>query len=118
MESVDTNNNLKCANNNYVYIMMTLEETPFGFSCQTVKEAFSVKLYPNPASEELYIELEEPWRSEQITITIYQASGTKIYTSRTKHLSCHIATANWPPGLYYVEIVQGPQKVIQKVIKL
>lgn len=117
VESVDTNNNLKCANNNYVYIMMTLDESPLQVT-QTDKDQIGAKIYPNPAKNEIQIELGDEWALGSTKIQVYKVNGNRIYKGTIKGNHYRINTETWPPCMYYVEMMKGSQKVIQKVIKL
>jgi hypothetical protein len=117
VSSTDSNNNLKCANDNYIYIMMTLNESPLQVT-NTEKDQIGAKIYPNPAKNEIQIELADEWALGSTKIQVYEANGNRIYKGTIKGDHYRINTEAWPPGMYYVELMKGSQKVIQKVIKL
>jgi hypothetical protein len=115
--STDSNNNLKCGKDNFIHIMMTLDESPLSVS-QTDKTSLAAKIYPNPAKNEIQIELADDWAQGSTKIQVYEVNGDRIYKGTIKGNHYRINTEAWHPGMYYVEMMKGSQKVIQKMIKL
>nr|MBP9932071.1 T9SS type A sorting domain-containing protein [Chitinophagaceae bacterium] len=67
---------------------------------------------------EIQIELGDEWALGSTKIQVYEVNGNRIYKGTIKGNHYRINTEVWPPGMYYVEMMKGSQKVIQKVIKL
>jgi hypothetical protein len=85
---------------------------PLGISSQ---EEVSLRIFPNPAGELVYIE-----SNKSISrIEIYQVSGTLMLLSRDQTVfSTGIDVSTWPPGLYFVHItLENGEQVSRKLIK-
>jgi hypothetical protein len=117
VNSTDSNNNLKCGKDNYILMMMTLDESPLQIT-QTDKDQIGANIYPNPAKNVIQIELADKWALGSTKIQVYEVNGNRIYKGTIKGNNYRINTEAWPPGMYYVEMMKGSQKVIQKVMKL
>jgi hypothetical protein len=98
-------------------MMMTLDESPLQIT-QTDKDQIGANIYPNPAKNVIQIELADKWALGSTKIQVYEVNGNRIYKGTIKGNNYRINTEAWPPGMYYVEMMKGSQKVIQKVIKL
>ena len=71
-----------------------------------------IRIYPNPASTNLFIEnLSEGIRS----ITIYNSYGQQIFTSGNLNQNTAINVESWPTGQYVVWINQTPTQLINVV---
>ena len=72
------------------------------------------KLYPNPTQSEVTIELEN--NSLPATISVYNMVGQMIYAEQSNTGTQRIATNAWPEGLYMIQIEQGGQRYMQKLM--
>ncbi|MGB1267070.1 MAG: T9SS type A sorting domain-containing protein [Schleiferiaceae bacterium] len=71
-----------------------------------------IRIYPNPASTNLFIEnLSEGIRS----ITIFNSYGQQIFTSENLNQNIAINVESWPTGQYVVWINQTPTQLINVV---
>ncbi|MGB1113018.1 MAG: T9SS type A sorting domain-containing protein, partial [Schleiferiaceae bacterium] len=71
-----------------------------------------IRIYPNPASTNLFIEnLSEGIRS----ITIFNSYGQQIFTSENLNQNTAINVESWPTGQYVVWINQTPTQLINVV---
>jgi hypothetical protein len=73
----------------------------------------SFKIYPNPAVDELNIELDE----EPQFISIHNSLGQLVY-SQTHDGSIKINVSNWSKGVYFVELRNTKTSALSKVKKL
>ena len=82
--------------------------------CLSSSQALSlenVKLYPNPANEEVLIELSDA----AFTIEVVNILGKKIFTDYTKSNSLAIATSDWRSGIYIVRVKQNGKQSSYKL---
>ena len=83
---------------------------------EIAEEINSFKLYPQPASDYVVIELNnEP--TKEINITIYDLSGKKVYSDRFQaKKTTRIATSSLRPGLYMLEVKVDQFSKVEKLI--
>lgn len=75
-------------------------------------ETAIARIYPNPASNNLFIDN----LSEEISsITIYNGYGQQIFTSESPNQNIGINVESWPAGQYVVWINQTPTQLINVV---
>ncbi|EON78317.1 hypothetical protein ADIS_1180 [Lunatimonas lonarensis] len=81
-------------------------------------EIFIEKIYPNPASERVTIDLSTHKLHEIIEIRVLDATGTEI-TSITEIHSGNLSleTVNWAPGLYLVQVLGRNLTESHKIIR-
>ena len=72
-----------------------------------------IKIYPNPATETLYIVSSTKINS----ISIYDISGKLILTQEGIDKTCEIALLDIKSGIYLIEISSDNKTVIQKLVK-
>ena len=71
-------------------------------------------VYPNPVSESLTI------RSERQTITfvnIYDVNGRIMHSSQPQSCETEIIMSDWAKGIYFVEMYDGKDRYVRKVVK-
>jgi len=68
---------------------------------EEVKRGNSISVYPNPASEILFIE-NTPFFSGQTTYTIYNVSGQKLLQIETEKEMVKLDISSLPYGLYFL----------------
>lgn len=73
------------------------------------------KLYPNPAEAEVTIELDES--NLPASITVYNMVGQLIHTEQFNTGMQRLDTYSWPEGMYIIQIEQGGQRYMQKLMK-
>jgi hypothetical protein len=83
------------------------------------REGLEANLYPNPANEQLTVQLSEPV-SERITFEIYSTEG-KLLKTVSKYgngsMTYHIMIGTLPEGLYYLRYVNKDRQGTEKFIK-
>lgn len=65
----------------------------------TIEGQNQVRLYPNPASSEIYLEKENDRDGE---LTVMDITGQVIYTALVKGSKAKISVMSWPAGIYTV----------------
>ncbi|MEM8888703.1 MAG: LamG-like jellyroll fold domain-containing protein [Bacteroidota bacterium] len=83
-------------------------------------ELLEWKLYPNPGTEQLNIEVETA-QAARLGVEVYDFQGRKIYEKDLKQYASlqemHISTTNWPVGFYVVRLREGTASVSRTWIK-
>ncbi len=78
-----------------------------GIDDKVIKGGLTVKMYPNPASKEVWIEMDAV-TSELLTVTIYDMNGKNIVVQYEKLQpgtnTFHISSKNLSQGIYSVEL--------------
>ena len=88
---------------------------------QYEKQEAEAKIYPNPTSDFFFIELRNK-DMQDVKVNIFTANGSLCQTQQFKKYSDKLLekvrmNATLPYGLYFVEISQGSEKVVKKIIK-
>jgi hypothetical protein len=68
-----------------------------------IDDEISLKLYPNPAKDELFVEFEALKQTEEGTILIYDVYGSLIYSEKVEtflHTPYRFGLKNYPAGVY------------------
>jgi hypothetical protein len=75
------------------------------------------RVFPNPTSGKLTIELLGIDAAKPVSIEIYSAMGEKITTAHlTGNLKYELTLAERPAGLYFIRLVSGDYSNTQKII--
>lgn len=73
----------------------------------------TVKIFPNPVTNQLQIESEEIIE----TITVIDMLGKRIFQSFGRSKSAEILVKDWPSGIYYVVVDAEKGRVVKKILK-
>lgn len=76
----------------------------------------TISLFPNPAKESLTVKLDFYTPSQKIIIT--DVLGKIIHTQKVDGLTTTIKTDGFKNGVYFVNSVDGAQKITQRFIKI
>ena len=125
---IDTTLNLYYKDENlvsgsYTYNVRPVYEDCFGATstkeiafCEGVEEMFvpNVTIYPNPASDRLYVETQ----TQTLTIEIYDVYG-RLQDHKTTRLQGCIAVdvVNLNSGIYFVKVVTENGNVVKRIVK-
>lgn len=92
-------------------IVTTVEENIF--------ELVNVKVYPNPASEILYIRFEVPLDGE-VGVFILNQQGSLVLSDfiEATTVEKQINMQEYPAGVYFIRLVKGKLSNVYKVVKL
>ena len=82
------------------------------------KEKALLKIYPNPASDELTIELPPNLQSSKLTLRLHNQLGQTVHSQawREESPTQTISVASLPSGFYVVSVTNGAETWYQKVI--
>jgi len=75
----------------------------------------SIKIYPNPFQNTLYIENSIP---DLVELIINDLKGNKIYKSELIQPITCINLSNFEPGIYFINLKTGKNAIVKKIIKL
>ncbi len=78
-------------------------------------KAFEVNIYPNPASDKLYISTEKAMATD---VVIYDLSGKVLIAVTVVDQREGISIASLPVGMYMVSTTSDGMKRVQKMVKL
>ncbi len=90
-----------------------------GGSCDPVSSTSAVKsgqfkLFPNPAKELVQVEIAQD--AAPFSIKIHDLNGRLFYVKdKVQEQSLRIAIGDWPPGLYWVELVDAKGRWVEKL---
>ncbi len=92
------------------------------FELHKAVNQMQVALYPNPTAGSVHIDLEGLNQDVPVELSAYDVLGRRMaqksYTSARTALKFMLETAQWPSGMYIVEIVQGDKRHALKLQKL
>ena len=77
---------------------------------------FGIKVFPNPATTELWLQLPENMPFNQAQIELYGPTGRLLYKAKPASLFHKIETAHLPPGLYLLRVWDGKHWFGEKVV--
>lgn len=80
------------------------EPSPLGF-----------KLYPNPTSSQVFVQLTE---HDETEVTIMNAFGQKVGEASAQGSShFHLDVSHLPAGFYLIEVIQGGNRLVKRLVK-
>ena len=86
----------------------------------TLANGTAIKLYPNPATDRVQIEIEQVDAFEATTITVLNAMGQQLFQQSlpaNRHQWTHeMEVAGWAKGLYFVKIGNASSQTIRKLL--
>ncbi len=95
---------------NINYINIKQEDVVLGV---TPREESSVKIYPNPVSEKLTIELDsDPGRNA--SLKMYDSSGAVVRKQKLVTRKTELSTEQMKPGMYVLQIRAKDQTLTRK----
>jgi photosystem II stability/assembly factor-like uncharacterized protein len=77
----------------------------------------SVKIFPNPTSDQLTIELPDSFKANEGSLCVYSMAGKEIVRQKTTGEKSILDVSNFPNGLYFLQITIGDQNLTSKFIK-
>jgi hypothetical protein len=82
------------------------------------QEVFTVRMYPNPVSGILHIELPELQHGQTGTLEIYSSMGNPAIQPKPLGCTQSIDLSGILPGVYVVRVTAGKHSAVTKIIKL
>jgi hypothetical protein len=88
---------------------------PLSFSETTNTTGFSV--FPNPASNSIFLEWNGKVQNDEIEISIYDINGKCVIAEKKNFAQqVEISTANLPDGIYFIRLCSGDVLVNKRVV--
>ena len=81
-------------------------------SLQGRKKTLDVKLYPNPAVNDFYLQGVKDAR-----INIYDISGRQVFETKAVTETLRLDVSGYPKGLYLIRVSKGQVVVTKKFVK-
>jgi hypothetical protein len=78
--------------------------------------AGGIKVYPNPATTEFWLQLPENMQFLKAQIELYSPTGKLLYKAQPSGEFHKIETAHLPPGLYLIRLWDGEKWRTEKVV--
>jgi len=78
--------------------------------------AREIKVYPNPATTETWLQLPENIVLEKARVELYSPTGRQLYKAQPTSHFHKIETANLPKGLYLVRLWNGEKWMVEKLV--
>ncbi|MBC7884949.1 MAG: T9SS type A sorting domain-containing protein [Saprospiraceae bacterium] len=76
-----------------------------------------ISVFPNPALNEVLVEMHGEETDEAYTIQLYTITGSLIHENQTLGKLQSISLKNYPDGVYFIKITSGSAQVVKKLIK-
>jgi len=76
-----------------------------------------IRLYPNPASNHIWLQLAENTAFTQVQIVLYNSSGKLLHKAKPSNHFHKIDVAHLPKGLYLVRVWDGKEWMTTKLLK-
>jgi hypothetical protein len=77
-----------------------------------------VLIYPNPASDQVTVDLTTMSIVGNVTIRVVDLSGRMISETQTSAAITMLETSQWQKGTYLVYIQSGENRVVKKLVIL
>ncbi len=98
---------------------LSSEMTVFTNSDDTSQQEVLCKIYPNPTTGLLTLELFETNQSSPLTLEIFNSTGNRLITKCIDQSSHHsINLSGFPSGIYIIALTGNGFKKVEKLIKL
>lgn len=79
---------------------------------------YDIRIYPNPSEEYCFIELGfELEKNDEVEISLFDMSGRKVHTTKSKNTITKIDTNILPAGVYVVTVKSSKKTVNAKLVK-
>lgn len=101
---------ITCLLSSDVYqLLVTAVTTP------TIIGGATVKQYPNPASNEAWVEFSQI-PTKPVTVRLLNANGSVVKMVVTRDRKINLPTSGYANGLYFIEVIVADEKIIYKLI--
>lgn len=75
----------------------------------------AVKVYPNPISNELMLEVGED--NEHLQVEISNITGQLVYSQSISSNLSTVSTTEWQPGIYFLKLTNGSNSKVIRLVK-
>lgn len=112
---------LKSQNDRYVvstFLEYYCRETPCGYIVSSPKQLAlaDLSIYPNPARDELWIQLPEKTPMAATQIELFSPTGSLLIRIKPEERIFKVATSHFPDGLYLLRLWDGEKWLVSKVL--
>ncbi len=85
---------------------------------QPLTQKLTVSVLPNPSTQYFTLKLQSSESTSTVTVSITDAAGRLIEMKTNVNANSSLQLGhNYPPGIYFAQIVQGNKKEVVKLIK-
>jgi hypothetical protein len=85
---------------------------------EQLQEVFTVRVYPNPVSSILHVDLPDLPQGKTGTLELYSSMGNSAMSPKPLSQVQSIDLSGVLPGLYMVRVTAGRHTVVTKILKL
>ena len=85
-------------------------------SLEKINKDYQVKIYPNPAKEEIILELEEKADVKNLSLEIYNSSGVKIMARPIHSWQMSLDVARYTAGPYFIRIIKNGKIILTEKV--
>lgn len=103
---------IQCRGNSDIFMMAFSEDNVISATLQSMPQ--DMLLYPNPASEIVYIETQD----ELSSIALFDAQGRLIHTDAVNQTKGQIDIRHLSPGSYFIKVQTAAGAIMKKFIKV
>jgi hypothetical protein len=97
------------------FLPLALTTAKVNVRTTVIKDDKQIRLYPNPVQQQLVIHV---YRVNQgATFRIYNAVGVLVLSNTLMNNTTYLSMENLPAGMYYVQVTNGQQQLIKKMVK-
>lgn len=95
---------------------ITSEVINFQFTgIQTFSDHTSINVYPTLTVNEVWIDTKN--QSKDLTLRLFNVNGTILDSQVGQNIKFSFDLQNYPAGLYFIEISNGQERIIEKIVK-
>lgn len=95
---------------------ITSEVIDFDFTgIQTFKDNTTINVYPTLVRDQIWIDIEN--QSKEISINLFNVNGVRLASQAGQNGKTSFDLQNYPVGLYFIEILNGQERILEKVVK-
>jgi hypothetical protein len=84
---------------------------------ELTKGSGQLALFPNPAKDELNIQINTSKANNLITVSIFDVLGNTVLSKQSATANCKLPTAHFSKGIYFVEVKTGKEVYRAKFVK-
>lgn len=89
---------------------------PSASGISDLDDELNFSVYPNPAREEFTVYGLQFLKGNEKSISVYDVTGRKIYSSKLETLNYKLQTSSWFRGIYFVEVSDETKRITRKLI--
>ncbi len=108
----------KDSDNYDVYVLRTNEQGNIISSNEQIETSLDIHIYPNPVSNEIFIDFPENSISGQVVVRLINQQGVTLIESEIRDTERSIDISSLPPSLYFLEVDMNNEfNILKRVVK-